>query len=161
VGRIPVRSKDEANTIIDKIIHYDLLVSENDWKLRIAFSADDEDSNIHLEQSEEVSSGLEKAHPEFNVQKIYLDAFKQISGAGGEIIPGANESLSKNIFQGLLVFNYLGHGGPKGLSQEGLLRNSDVESWSNKDRLPVVITSGLALLHLLTILMSAPLEKHC
>ena len=141
VGRIPVRSKDEANTIIDKIIHYDLLGSENDWKLRIAFSADDEDSNIHLEQSEEVSSGLEKAHPEFNVQKIYLDAFKQISGAGGEIIPGANESLSKNIFQGLLVFNYLGHGGPKGLSQEGLLRNSDVESWSNKDRLPVVITA--------------------
>jgi hypothetical protein len=142
IGRIPVRTTDEANTLTNKIIQYDLNKSESeDWKLRIAFGADDEDSNTHLDQSESLANSVESNHPEFNIQKIYLDAFKQESGAGGEIIPGATQSLSQNIFQGLLVFNYLGHGGPKGLSQEGLLRNSDVESWANIKRLPLVITA--------------------
>ena len=142
VGRIPVRSKDEAGILVDKIIHYDTHADTyGDWKLRVAFSADDEDANIHLEQSESISNQLQAAHPLLNLQKIYLDAFKQEAGAGGELIPGAHQSLSQNIFQGLLVFNYLGHGGPKGLSQEGLLRNTDVEVWSNKSRLPLVITA--------------------
>ncbi|MEO5581192.1 MAG: type IX secretion system sortase PorU, partial [Saprospiraceae bacterium] len=142
IGRIPVRTKDEAETVVNKIIQYDRNNSgSNDWKLRVAFSADDEDYDAHFNQSEEISKTVETHFPEFNIQKIYLDAFKQESGAGGEIIPGATQSLNQNIYQGLLVFNYLGHGGPKGLSQEGLLRNSDVESWSNKDRLPLVITA--------------------
>ncbi len=142
IGRIPARSKEEADVLIDKIINYDLENSTNDdWKLRIAYAADDEDSNVHLEQSEEISSITSQQYPAFNVQKIYLDAFKQESGAAGEVIPGANQSLFNNIYQGLLVFNYLGHGGPKGLSQEGLLRNSDVESWSNKSKLPLIITA--------------------
>lgn len=142
IGRIPVRTTDEANTLTNKIIQYDLNKSESeDWKLRIAFGADDEDGNTHFDQSESLANSVESKYPEFNIQKIYLDAFKQESGAGGEIIPGATQSLSQNIFQGLLLFNYLGHGGPKGLSQEGLLRNSDVEGWSNIDRLPLVITA--------------------
>ena len=44
----------------------------------------------------------------------------------------------------MLVFNYLGHGGYKGLSQEGLLRLENVESWSNKDKLPLIITATCA-----------------
>ncbi len=142
IGRIPVRSPEEADAIIQKIINYDLTVADqSDWKIRVAFSADDEDGNVHLDQSEEIATGIENNHPELNIQKIYLDAFKQESGAAGEIIPGASQSLFKNVFQGLLVFNYLGHGGPKGLSSEGFLRTSDVESWSNKSKLPLVITA--------------------
>lgn len=142
VGRIPVRNKEEADQLVDKIIQYDKNKdTQGDWKLRVAFSADDEDGNIHLEQTESISNSVQAQHPDLNLQKIYLDAFKQESGTGGEIIPGANQSLNQNIFQGLLVFNYLGHGGPKGLSQEGLLRNTDVEAWTNKSRLPLVITA--------------------
>lgn len=142
VGRIPVRNKEEADQMVDKIIQYDKAGdTHGDWKLRIAFSADDEDANIHLEQTENISKSVQALHPDLNVQKIYLDAFKQESGTGGELIPGANQSLNQNIFQGILVFNYLGHGGPKGLSQEGLLRNTDVEAWTNKSKLPLVITA--------------------
>jgi len=142
VGRIPVRNKEEADLLVNKIIQYDKNKdTHGDWKLRVAFSADDEDANIHLEQTENISKTLQTLHPDLNLQKIYLDAFKQESGTGGELIPGANQSLNQNIFQGLLVFNYLGHGGPKGLSQEGLLRNTDVEAWTNKSKLPLVITA--------------------
>jgi len=142
VGRIPVRNKEEADQLVDKIIQYDKnKETQGDWKLRVAFSADDEDANIHLEQTESISKAVQAQHPDLNLQKIYLDAFKQESGPGGELIPGANQSLNQNIFQGILVFNYLGHGGPKGLSQEGLLRNTDVEAWTNKSRLPLVITA--------------------
>lgn len=142
IGRIPVRNKEESDQLIEKIIQYDSNKNtQGDWKLRVAFSADDEDGNIHLEQTENISKSVQTKHPDLNLQKIYLDAFKQESGTGGELIPGANQSLSQNIFQGILVFNYLGHGGPKGLSQEGLLRNTDVEAWTNKSKLPLVITA--------------------
>lgn len=145
IGRIPARSSSEADLLINKIIGYDTQSSKvDDWKLRIAFAADDEDSNIHLDQAEEISSKVSAKHPTFNVQKIYLDAFKQESGAAGEIIPGCTESLFNNVYQGMLVFNYLGHGGYKGLSQEGLLRLENVESWANKDKLPLIITATCA-----------------
>ena len=145
VGRIPARSASEADLLVNKIIGYDNQNSKiDDWKLRIAFAADDEDSNIHLDQAEEISGKVNSKHPTFNIQKIYLDAFKQESGAAGEIIPGCTESLFNNVYQGMLVFNYLGHGGYKGLSQEGLLRLENVESWSNKDKLPLIITATCA-----------------
>ncbi len=142
IGRISVRNADEANTLVDKIINYDKNIkTPGDWKNRIVFAADDEDSNQHLNQSERISSALDHIAPVYNVQKIYLDAFKQEIGAGGQIIPAATQALDKSIFLGTLIFNYLGHGGPKGLSQEGLLRLENVQSWSNEDRLPLVITA--------------------
>lgn len=142
IGRIPARNVNEADILVNKIIGYDTQNSlADEWKLRVAFAADDEDSNIHLNQSEEISNAVKSKYPVFNLQKIYLDAFKQEVGAAGEIIPGCTESLNNNIYQGMLVFNYLGHGGPKGLSQEGLLRRENVNSWANKEKLPLIITA--------------------
>ena len=105
MGRIPARSASEADLLVNKIIGYDNQTSKiDDWKLRIAFAADDEDSNIHLDQAEEISAKVNTKHPTFNIQKIYLDAFKQESGAAGEIIPGCTESLFNNVYQGCLLY---------------------------------------------------------
>ena len=37
--------------------------------------------------------------------------------------------------------NYLGHGGPKGWSQERVLNLDDITSWANLEKLPLVITA--------------------
>ena len=142
VGRIPAKSLNEAMGVIDKIIHYD--TSEKtlgDWKLRLGFTADDEDSNTHIRQADGIARLTEAAHPEFNQQKVYFDAFNQEATPGGARYPDAKNALIANILNGQLVLNYLGHGGPKGWAQERVFQTSDIVNLKNKDRLPLLITA--------------------
>ncbi len=142
VGRIPVKTSQEANNIVNKIIRYDTNPETNgDWKNRIAFTADDEDSNIHLNQADNIANSVKALHPNYNLEKIYFDAFKQVSTPGGARYPDAEDKLNSEIFKGLLVLNYLGHGGPKGWSQERVLKTTEIGSWTNKDKLPLIITA--------------------
>lgn len=142
VGRIPVKTSTEANQIIQKIISYDTHPDRfGDWRLRVAFAADDEDSNIHLRQADGIANISGKAFPTFNQEKIYFDSYIQESTPGGARYPDANEKLNNEIFNGLLVTNYLGHGGPKGWSQERVLKVADIKDWKNSTKLPLIITA--------------------
>ena len=142
VGRIPVKTKTEADQVINKIISYDTDPNRfGDWRLRLAFSADDEDSNIHLKQADGIASKTENKHTVFNQEKIYFDAFIQESTPGGARYPEANTKLNNEILNGLLVSNYMGHGGPRGWSQERVLKISDIRSWKNQSKLPLIITA--------------------
>jgi len=142
VGRIPVKTTTEADQIIQKIISYDIHPDRfGDWRLRVAFAADDEDSNIHLRQADGIAKTAGIAYPTFNQEKIYFDSYIQESTPGGARYPDANEKLNNEIFNGLLVTNYLGHGGPKGWSQERVLKIDDIKDWKNSTKLPLIITA--------------------
>jgi hypothetical protein len=45
-----------------------------DWRNRLAFNADDEDSNTHINQADEIAQNVIGDHPIFNLNKIYFDA---------------------------------------------------------------------------------------
>ncbi|MEO1412743.1 MAG: type IX secretion system sortase PorU, partial [Bacteroidota bacterium] len=142
VGRLPARSATEAQGLVNKIIHYDTNSDcLGDWRNRLIFVADDEDNNIHLRDTDSTAEVLDDEEPDFNQSKIYLDAFFQESTPGGARIPQAQESLNRDMFRGTLAINYLGHGGSSGWAQERVLRQSDISSWENYDRLPLFITA--------------------
>ncbi len=142
VGRLPVKDLEEAKVVVDKIIHYDTSPETlGDWRLNTGFVADDEDNNIHLNQSEGISQRVESTHPIFNQKKIYLDAFVQETTPGGQKYPNATAALYANVFKGMLTLDYLGHGGSKGWSQERVLRSSDILSWDNYDNLLTFVTA--------------------
>ncbi|MBT8188811.1 MAG: type IX secretion system sortase PorU, partial [Bacteroidia bacterium] len=145
VGRIPCASSQEALDVVNKIIHYDTSPSSlGDWRLRIGFAADDQDisaDRAHIAQSNEIAELTEGNHPEFIQQKVFFDAFNQVSTPGGQRYPDANAALNNNILNGQLVLGYLGHGGPKGWAQERVLQIGDILKWNNIDRLPVFITA--------------------
>jgi Peptidase family C25 len=142
VGRLPVGSADEANTVVEKIIHYDVgPTALGDWRQKLTYVADDEDSNLHLNQSEQISNSVEANNPYFNVDRIYLDAFPQVSTPGGPRYPEVNAAINSSLFKGVLAINYLGHGGPQGWAQERILGSTDIQSWTNFDRLPLVVTA--------------------
>ena len=142
IGRFPVNNSEQAENAVNKIIHYENNpVCLRDWRNRIVFSADDEDSNQHLGDSDSMAKKNAQNYPSFNQDKIYLDAFQQISTPGGDRIPEANNAINNDIFRGCLVFNYLGHGGPKGLAQERVVTISDINSWTNYDKLTLFITA--------------------
>ena len=142
VGRIPVTTAEMANGVIDKVINYDTnKESYGDWRLRIAFAADDEDTNLHVNQADELAESVEITHPIYNQSKIYFDSYVQESTPGGDRYPAASAAINTGIQKGALILNYMGHGGPKGWSQERVLKISDIGTWNNPDRLPILITA--------------------
>jgi len=142
VGRLPVRTAEEAEALVTKIINYDTNSQTlGDWRNQIGFCADDEDFNLHVNDADEIAENTEDRHPNFVQNKIYWDAFNQISTPGGNRYPDANAELNRTVESGLLVMNYLGHGGSLGWSQERVLSVSDINSWTNFNRLPLIITA--------------------
>jgi len=142
IGRLPVRHVDEAKGVVDKIINYDLNKETlGDWRNRVVFVADDEDNDIHRGDADGIAVDIGAAFPVLNIDKIYLDAFNQISTPGGKRAPTATETLNNHLFRGVLSVTYLGHGGAKGWAQERVLQIPDIASWENFDKLPLFITA--------------------
>ena len=137
-----VRNSSEANDVINKIIRYDNAErSAGSWRMRLAFVADDEDNNLHINDADKIAEEVANRYPLFNQSKIYLDAYVQESTPGGNRYPSANNQLNQTVEQGAIVLNYLGHGGPNGWSQERVLKLDDINSWTNLNRLPLIITA--------------------
>lgn len=143
IGRLPVSTVEEAKAMVDKSIHYASNTQANmaDWRNYICFVSDDEDNNLHISQAETMATGIDSLFGAFNLTKIYLDAYQQVSVPGGERYPEVNADINKRVQQGALIVNYTGHGGVLGWAHERVLELADIRSWTNYDRMPVFITA--------------------
>ena len=143
VGRLPVMNETEAMEAIDKILHYcsESDTVKHDWRNVLAFVADDGDGNLHMTQVEEMTSLIGTSHPVYNIDKIYLDAYPQVSTPGGQRAPEVNNVINKRVDKGCLIMNYTGHGGELGWSHEKVLEVGDIQSWKNYDQMPVFVTA--------------------
>ena len=142
IGRIPVTNLAEANGVAEKIINYNTNTTQNDWRNVLFFVADDEDGNLHFDQVEELSSlsTMENAD-DYNIEKIYIDAFTQVNGAGGDRYPDVNDVILRKLRTGAFLMNYTGHGGPRNWAQERIFNIEDIRTLDNKDNLPLFITA--------------------
>lgn len=143
IGRFVVANLPEAKNAVDKVIHY---ASEEppvlgDWRNTICLVADDEDSNLHFDDAEDLAQLISSMNSSLNLDKIYLDAYQQASTPGGEKYPGANEDINKRMERGALIVNYVGHGGEVGWAHERVLEIADITSWDNWNHLPVYVTA--------------------
>lgn len=142
VGRIPAKTLNEANIVVNKIINYQTSPSSlGDWRMRNQFTSDDEDSNLHYRQSERISKKLEDKHPYVNIQKVHFDSYVQESTPGGERYTEATNAIINNVENGLLILNYLGHGGARGWAQERVLSVNDILNMDNPDKLALFVTA--------------------
>jgi len=141
LGRLPVSSASEAAEMVDKFISYTKETSFGDWRNRMVFMADDEDFNAHQNQSNNLANSVGNRFPEYNLQKIFLDAYPREITAGGARYPEANKAMNNAIEKGCLIFNYTGHGGEVGLTAERVMGIEDINAWSNKNKLPLFVTA--------------------
>lgn len=141
IGRVPVRSAEEAKGFVDKVESYYAAAALGPWRNNIMFIADDEDNNLHLQDAETIAGTTAATAPVFNLHKVYLDAFKQEGGSAGGRYPQANAVINNGVYNGTLIWNYSGHGGPQRLAEEVVLDGQTVNSWNNKDKLPLLITA--------------------
>ena len=167
VGRIPCGTASEAEEMVDKIEAYlqhpsaDAQASgcinegsggdDGTWRNLICLVSDDMDGNggpteiEHMVNSDEHAGKIAENHPEYDVAKIYMDAYPQESTPGGERYPDAQVALDRQVRNGALIVNYIGHGGERGWSHERLLNTTTIQEWRNIDRMPLFMTATCEL----------------
>jgi hypothetical protein len=140
LGRIPAINSREAKIAVDKIITYQS-GNPGNWKKKLLFVADDGDNNLHLNDSEKHTAYLYDQSPEFELKKLYLDNYPQDQHNNEQTATIAKEVLNKEIKEGLLLLNYIGHGNELNLTAEGLFSVSDIADWPVTRRYPVIVTA--------------------
>ncbi|GAB5538934.1 MAG: type IX secretion system sortase PorU [Salibacteraceae bacterium] len=145
IGRLPARTKNEAQQMVSKILNYSNNSSATlgDWRNWVALVADDPENKraTFQTQSSTIAELADSLSPEFNFQKIYMDGYKQVTGSGGERYPDVSEAISERVRKGALLMYYIGHGGELGWAHERVLEVPVINKWSNKDNLPLFITA--------------------
>ena len=144
IGRIPCKTKDEADIVLNKITNYSSSKSLGNWRNTICFIADDQDNgggNEYINNSEELISLITDKYPGFFTDKIYLDSYQQATTSYGFAYPDVNRAINQRVEDGALILNYVGHGSPQSLAHEKILEISDINSWSNINSLPIFVTA--------------------
>ncbi len=143
VGRFIVRDEEEASTLINKYKVYFSEKSMKPWRTDITLWSDDWDKssdNFILNVEQQIAAGLRQYHPEFNINKIYMDAYVQEQTPGGARYPQAKRDLLNLFEKGSLVIGFIGHGNELVLTHERMLEREDVKNMRNLSRLPLFTT---------------------
>lgn len=144
IGRFPVRTVDEATTVVDKTIDYINNKNAGPWKRTACFVADDaggKDSNRFMTQASDLADKVHSIYPVMRAERILADAYKRESSATGYSYPQATKRLLQLFEQGMLLVNYTGHSGTTSWAEEKLLTSADVVKLSSP-RLPIWFTAS-------------------
>lgn len=143
VGRMVVSTVQEAEDVVNKVIHYHDEKSYGRWRNSYVVLSDDadtvSDSNLQFGLNEMIDN-LNSTYPYINAKKIHTDAYIQEVSAGGNRYPKAKQDFVDAIELGALVVNYYGHGGEYGFAQERLYEINEAVSLNNYNNLPLFVT---------------------
>lgn len=128
IGRLPVRTADEAATVVSKIIGYDSAPGDGAWTQSLSLVAGVGGDDFDFEAA---SDDLEALLPAgLNTDRISL----------GQLGADAAHAAVMNAFdEGRLIINYNGHGSQT-IWDGGLLNSSDIAGMTNGDHLPLVMS---------------------
>lgn len=138
LGRLAVRTLDEARVVVDKILAYDQTVRAADWQRRAVFFADNPDGSgdFHL-VSDEIVAGYTPS--DLQVTRVYLP--------GSATVPPSDEqkamtraALADALRAGAFMVQYTGHGAINRWTHESIWTTDDVAGMANGGQLPLVMT---------------------
>ena len=143
VGRMIANSSAQADELVTKVIDYHDPKSYGNWRNNFVVIADDsdivQDASLQTRMNN-LADNIVNEKPFMNPKKILLDAYVQETASGGSRYPKAREDFFNAFEKGALVFNYLGHGGEDGLTQERVWEKTDSQNLANKYKYPLFIT---------------------
>jgi len=140
IGRLPVKTVQEATDMVNKIIFYKTNTSSFDyWRKTVTFIADDQDNNIHMFQADALA-GMVKNQCPFITEKIYIDEFLQVTTGSQPSYPEAEQKIVNSFRRGSLIMNYTGHGDNVGLALENILDTNSLDTLNNSNY-PLIITA--------------------
>ena len=144
IGRLTVTTPEEARIVVDKIIAYATSSeSYGSWRNKLLFVADDVDilwETILMQSANNVARKVETGFQNFNVDKVFSDAYLQVSSGGAQRYPDARDDLFRKLQSGNLITTFVGHGGPVRWTSETILTTDDINNLTNTNALPLWIT---------------------
>ena len=141
IGRLPARTPDEAKTLVDKIISYAQNEYAGPWQNEICMMGDDGNDNSHMKTADKVATMIESTYPNYNVDKIYWDAYQRTSSSTGYSYPDVTRLIKQQLQNGALMMNYCGHGAAYAMSHELVMKLTDFES-QQSNYLPLWMTAS-------------------
>ncbi|MBQ4292902.1 MAG: type IX secretion system sortase PorU [Muribaculaceae bacterium] len=119
VGRLGVRSLNEARTVVDKIEKYIKTPPSGEWKNKILLIADDQDNAQHMRQTENMWNRLRNSENGnlFFYNKVYTDEYELI----GNTYQKAHDRIFRLLNEGSMWWNYVGHANPTSWTHENLI----------------------------------------
>lgn len=152
IGRLPVKTEAEATHVIDKIERYitrqDLLQNDprGDWRNNVVLLADDADpgsiyDTMFAHDAEKLATRIKTRYSQYNIARVFADAFTQQSGSSGSYYPDVNNTLKQHIDYGCLLIDYIGHGSTQYIGTERYITPNDISEYTNRDRLTFFVTS--------------------
>lgn len=125
IGRIPVTSTRQCNEYIDKLEQYIRRPRMTAWKNNIMMLADDEDSGVHMRQSETMSANiLNTPGQQYMLNKVYIDAYTKTGGN----YPLAREAMFRNLDEGTAWWTFIGHANNHSMTHDGQLTYNDINN---------------------------------
>ena len=126
VGRMPVRSFDEAKNTVDKLYKYVNNSPKGEWKNQVLLLADDMDNGIHMTQTESMYQRMSESQwgSQCLYNKIYIDAFTR----EGSTYPQARSQMFRQLDEGVLWWNYIGHANTTSWTHDGMFSYSEMSS---------------------------------
>lgn len=141
VGRFPVTTASEAETLVDKTINYATNANAGAWQNTLMFMGDDGNDNQHMMDANEVADDVSTLYPGYLVKKVMWDAYPRETSSTGNTYPEVSDIIKRQQNNGALVMDYAGHGSNTQLSHESVLKLTDFENFHNTN-LPLWVTAS-------------------
>jgi len=146
VGRIPAGDAVAAQAVVtQKVLAYERTAPFGEYRNGVILLADDDIQgdncdDLQWEHVRETTQLDQFDTPEHMDRKyVYLHTFE--SGPGNTR-PGARTELFKQLNAGASLFNYVGHGSPFKMTDEGVFLDSDAGTLTNGLRQPLLVSAS-------------------
>jgi uncharacterized repeat protein (TIGR01451 family) len=127
-GRLPVRTADDARTVVAKIVGYETGNDSGAWTSQALLVADRNDTADFTKDTQKIAALLPPSIQATQILVTNLD-------------PGAARAEVRDALNaGQLLVNYLGHGSVEVWSGDTLLDDTSAAALTNGPRLPVYLT---------------------
>lgn len=146
IGRLPVKSLEEARNVVDKLIAYDTdQKSFAYWRKKISFVADDgngDDSytSLHQSQADQLAQYIETNSPEFDTKRIFMGIYQKVIKPNGESVPDIAKDVLQAFNTGSVIINYTGHGSERVWADEVIFSTQIISELDNK-LFPFLVTA--------------------
>jgi hypothetical protein len=141
VGRMLARNNEEAETMVNKVIHYENSSAvSGEWMRNISLLADDGDGNLHTKDADKLSEIINREYPSIKIDRLFLDDYEQVSSGWGASA-AYNEAYDRVVDKGALIVNYTGHGAAFQLASEAMMTIPKINAMTNYDKLSLYVTA--------------------
>lgn len=131
IGRLPVRTLDEANLVVDKIITFEAVDASEAWAQTLLVMADNPDSaGDFYALADKI---IAQVAPLLQTQRFYF-------GQNYGTVDAIRQAFLAAWSEGARFINYIGHGQPNAWAGEQFIRRNDLSQLQNNSRPSFLLT---------------------